>query len=1276
MRSLIGILLGVLSITAVAAVLIDFTLGAPTDQTTAADWSGTGPTPTPSTDRVPIPSTATATPTTIPSPPKIASVAIADTGDSDLLVAPRGSQPLSIALDIDQTVPYRLVDGSRRSVTLTNTNLMFSHEGVTVWGVATVEVTGPDLEPETATIPATYFQKPVVLNGVRVYVAITSEFNDGKLRDGGGTAKDARLMLSDAKYTLTDLTQYRWPYPDLLWQGGSNTTYWQGIQGTFGVDAFHHGALDFGMPERTPIYAWARGELRGIDRGIDWAIWLDDAEDGRSGKSAHRILHLDEVNTAAIGKTVELGDFVGYSGKLPGSRGWWHTHIIGGYEWGPILAEAYTAHASEITRSYIKDWLVAGPYPFGRDVMRLDQDFFGDEATLQPVVGDAAPQDTTWKLWDELVPGVVMVNEALDPYPRSGWAFMNGNFVSNSAYLATYIHSEDARSADILLGTSDAVKVYLDDTEVFSFNDCVEGGLYPNEPTIIPDQHTIPVQLNAGWNRLLIKTAQRDGCTRSWQLTVRVADEEGNPIPGLVINPQRDINLKPNLLAPMVTLTEDNTPIPTLMPPTPTPAPDATPIPTPDPALSDPDIFQGDRSQPAWLYADGNVIRDGTGQEVVLRGVNIQNFDWVWYEEQNLDFENRAIPAATALSPDGWGANLITIGFSAKPIERQDEVYLQALDQMVALAKANGAYTLLAFRTYDPNGEQPRIPNTVATTALKTLAERYANDPHVLYGLQVEPHNVAWDDLKRKFVQIIDVMREVNPRALIFVPGTEWSRNISYALTDPIPRLNLVYKTHPYDAWPTIRVNYALKAVSEKFPVLLGEFGAGNSMNQDDVINLLDFAEQQGISWTGWIFHEEGCPCMLNDVATFEATEFGEEIRDRLQAASIDAVRYLPSDLGVINVTPPTGTTGGSGDAGGDNSGSTASPDPATPIPTPTDFVPAFELPSIPEPEPVVVLGPIGDGLVDALPILHADGNKIVDANGNDFTPRGVSIKSFNETWSTGPNLDFERGAIPKVTANPPYGWGANMITIGFASGPVVRRDASYLGALDEIIFLAKANGAYTHLAYSATEPGQPQSGMPNADAQQALALLAARYANENAVILGLQTDVGSLRWTHLRPRYMAMIDAIRVHNPNALIVVTGTDWDQWFYHPIGHPVPRENLVYKANIQGAWAANQDNYKLKPMARQYPLFLGQLGIGDAMELTDVVQMLDYAENLGIGWAANVFHAEYCPCLLSDIIAFTTTEYGDEIKRRLQQVALSLGLPPIFDPRLSYTLNPDA
>ncbi len=338
--------------------------------------------------------------------------------------------------------------------------------------------------------------------------------------------------------------------------------------------------------------------------------------------------------------------------------------------------------------------------------------------------------------------------------------------------------------------------------------------------------------------------------------------------------------------------------------------------PSEDPPADDPpadDPPSGNTPPPApgslpWLHVEGNKIVNESGDIVVLRGVNIENREWIWGSSQSIDFERRAIPIATR-SPadgDGWGANVILIAVASGPINRNNQAYLAALDEIVSIAKAEGAYTLMVYRYGEPNSQQAHFPDQAAEDAMAALAARYANEPAVLYGLQVEPsqpgsiyenlsQQAFWDQvLKPRFDTMVAAIHSNNPNALITVPGTQWSRKIHWALTNPVVGENLVYKTHPYDTWNSIQSSYRLDEVAAIYPVMLGEFGPGAFMSMSDVNSLLDFAEQHGMSWVAWLFHQNGCPCLVSEATNFTpSSPYGEEIKARLQEARTGSFKVL-----------------------------------------------------------------------------------------------------------------------------------------------------------------------------------------------------------------------------------------------------------------------------------------------------------------------------------------------------------------------------------------------
>ena len=215
-------------------------------------------------------------------------------------------QFIFVELDRGERYEYQLLDGQVRYIEVLTTRPVFhSESNVTVWATAKIEVSGPGVEPQRKEVPAAFFQAPVVLNDVRIYVVITREFDDLRL-DGGATSKAARLMLSDARFSLTDLGQYRWPFPGVIWGIRPFENYYQGLQGSIDSHS-HRGQLVQGMPLGIPLRAWHQGTYTPGRADGGWSASLAEADDGVSD-NWHRVSPLASVEWQKRGERVELGD--------------------------------------------------------------------------------------------------------------------------------------------------------------------------------------------------------------------------------------------------------------------------------------------------------------------------------------------------------------------------------------------------------------------------------------------------------------------------------------------------------------------------------------------------------------------------------------------------------------------------------------------------------------------------------------------------------------------------------------------------------------------------------------------------------------------------------------------------------------------------------------------------------------------------------------------------------------------------------------------------------
>lgn len=170
--------------------------------------------------------------------------------------------------------------------------------------------------------------------------------------------------------------------------------------------------------------------------------------------------------------------------------------------------------------NFITEWSVIGPfdssdgtgfakvYPPEEDVV-LDEDYVG-KGEMKLVWKPATTEDTL---------GELDLNEGL------------GKHKFACAYAFTVIESPKERPAQIRVASNNAVKIFLNGTEVFSKEEYHHGYRW--------DQYIAPVTLREGQNQILIKVCQNNqdqNWAQKWSFACRVCDSTGGKIPVTVVS--------------------------------------------------------------------------------------------------------------------------------------------------------------------------------------------------------------------------------------------------------------------------------------------------------------------------------------------------------------------------------------------------------------------------------------------------------------------------------------------------------------------------------------------------------------------------------------------------------------------------------------------------------------------------------------------------------------------------------------------------------------------
>ncbi len=305
-----------------------------------------------------------------------------------------------------------------------------------------------------------------------------------------------------------------------------------------------------------------------------------------------------------------------------------------------------------------------------------------------------------------------------------------------------------------------------------------------------------------------------------------------------------------------------------------------------------------------------SIIEARTGRPVLLRGINRSGLEYS-SPDGNGSLAKAGVTAAEIEHiVRNWGANVLRLPFNQDWALTQP-AYLQALDFVIATAARAGAYTLLDLQWLDaltPRGSLPNarpnfvppLPNLASIAIWEQLADRYRDEPAVLYDIFNEPHDALEDDavpllgidsggatfaLRSKLVtmdewqpwalHLVAAIRSRNPNALVFISGVNWAYDLRGF---PLPGLDrVVYSAHVYPAKGT-HWDEAFGDLARTQPVFAAEWG-GHEEDAAWGLALFRYMQALGIGWTAWSWADEP---LLVYPGSFEPTPFGNLVRAAL----------------------------------------------------------------------------------------------------------------------------------------------------------------------------------------------------------------------------------------------------------------------------------------------------------------------------------------------------------------------------------------------------------
>ena len=253
------------------------------------------------------------------------------------------------------------------------------------------------------------------------------------------------------------------------------------------------------------------------------------------------------------------------------------------------------------------------------------------------------------------------------------------------------------------------------------------------------------------------------------------------------------------------------------------------------------------------LHVENGKLTDADGNIVQLYGMSTHGIAWF---PQYINYDSfRTLR-------DDWNTNCIrlamyTTEYGGYCAGGDKEQLKQLVRDGVSYATELGMYVIVDWHILsdcDPNQNKEE-----AIAFFREMTEAFADNDNVLYEICNEPNSgTSWDSIKSYAEEVIPVIREQKPDAVILVGTPTWSQEIDKSAASPLTFDNVMYTLHFYAGTHKDDLRNRLETCAQNnLPVFVSEFGmcdaSGNGANDfDSTTKWLDLLNKYQISFCCW----------------------------------------------------------------------------------------------------------------------------------------------------------------------------------------------------------------------------------------------------------------------------------------------------------------------------------------------------------------------------------------------------------------------------------------
>ena len=259
------------------------------------------------------------------------------------------------------------------------------------------------------------------------------------------------------------------------------------------------------------------------------------------------------------------------------------------------------------------------------------------------------------------------------------------------------------------------------------------------------------------------------------------------------------------------------------------------------------------------LRVCGTNLCNQYGKPIQLRGMSTHGIQWFpqCINDASLD----------ALAND-WKADLLRVSMYVQEqgYETNPALFTDRVNTYVDMATARGMYAIIDFHTLTPGDPNYNLNN--ARTFFAAVAARHANKNNVIYEIANEPNGVSWAQIKSYAEQVIPVIRNADPDAIVIVGTRAWSSlgvseggNENEVINSPVNAGNVMYAFHFYAASHGDNYRQTLSRAAARIPMFVTEFGTvtytgDGGVDQSSSTAWFNLMDSLKVSYANWTFSD------------------------------------------------------------------------------------------------------------------------------------------------------------------------------------------------------------------------------------------------------------------------------------------------------------------------------------------------------------------------------------------------------------------------------------